>query len=248
MTYEAGVTALRGLGIRFYDPRALNVPFLCLALSLFVTVSSSAATKDLKHYALTTWRTDQGLPQNFITAIEQTPDGFLWIGTMGGLARFDGLHFTTFPGSDDRFSLQDRTTGIAKDRDGSLWIASSSGLSHYTNGRFTQIANQAGRRRFVVNEIIPDLDGGAWVVTHDGLYHADGHSFLACPDSAVSAIAETTDRTLWVASARNVFALRGGKIVHRYSEAEGLPAASTSILYADSLGNLYAGDGHHLVR
>jgi hypothetical protein len=64
----------------------------------------------------------------------------------------------------------------------------------------------------------------------------------------VSAIAEGTDRTLWVASNKNVFALRGGKIVHRYTEADGLFAAGTTILYADSFGSVYAGDGHHLVR
>jgi len=162
MTYGAGVTALRGLGIRFYDPRALNVPFLCLALSLFVTVSSAVTTKEVRHYALTTWRTDQGLPQNFITAIEQTPDGFLWIGTLGGLARFDGLHFTTFSGGDDRFSLQDRTTGLAIDRDGSLWIAFSSRLSHYANGKFTQAANQAGAQRYAAGDLLADLDGGVW--------------------------------------------------------------------------------------
>jgi ligand-binding sensor domain-containing protein len=165
MTYGAGVTALRGLGIRFYDPRALNVPFLCLALSHFVTVSSAVTTKEVRHYALTTWRTDQGLPQNFITAIEQTPDGFLWIGTLGGLARFDGLHFTTFSGGDDCFSLQDRTTGLAIDRDGSLWIASSSGLSHYANGKFTQVANQAGAQRYAAGDLLADL--GRWSVGGD---------------------------------------------------------------------------------
>src|ERR1700733_7838086 len=45
---------------------------------------------------LSTWTTVQGLPQNFITAIDQTSDGFLWIGTLGGLARFDGQRFETF--------------------------------------------------------------------------------------------------------------------------------------------------------
>ncbi|MGA7314070.1 MAG: two-component regulator propeller domain-containing protein [Silvibacterium sp.] len=211
-------------------------------------------TKEVRHYALTTWRTDQGLPQNFITAIEQTPDGFLWIGTLGGLARFDGLHFTTFPGGDDHFSLQDRTTGLATDRDGSVWIASSSGLSHYANGKFTQVPNQAGAQRYAAGDLLADLDGGVWVVTHDGLFHVDGDKFLATPISAggrvqaANSIAESTDRTLWVATSKDVVALRGGKIVHRYTKQDGLFALGTSILYADSFGNLYAGDGHHLVR
>ena len=49
----------------------------------------------LRNEVLSTWTTEQGLPQNFVTALAQTPDGFLWVGTLNGLARFDGLHFSS---------------------------------------------------------------------------------------------------------------------------------------------------------
>jgi ligand-binding sensor domain-containing protein len=48
-------------------------------------------------YLHTVWTTEHGLPQNSVTAITQTPDGYLWLGTFGGLARFDGVKFTVDP-------------------------------------------------------------------------------------------------------------------------------------------------------
>src|SRR5882757_8229739 len=42
------------------------------------------------------WTTEQGLPQNRIACLKQTRDGYLWIGTWFGLARFDGMRFTVF--------------------------------------------------------------------------------------------------------------------------------------------------------
>jgi signal transduction histidine kinase/ligand-binding sensor domain-containing protein len=229
--------------------------FLSVSLALWLGAAGAAGQiKPLKHYALSTWRTDQGLPQNFITAIAQTPDGFLWVGTMSGLARFDGLRFVTFPGGEASESLQNRITGLARDRDGSLWIGAASGLIHYANGRFTQIANQRGARRFTVTDMLAGRDGGVWVVTHDGLFYSDGRAFRAVAieaeghRAAVSAIAQSTDRTLWVASGMGLLALRGGKIVRRYTESDGLLSAAISILYADDAGNVYAGDGHHLLR
>jgi ligand-binding sensor domain-containing protein len=60
------------------------------------TYLAYAAEDSLRQDVLTSWTRDHGLPQNFVRAITQTADGFLWVGTMNGLARFDGLHFRGF--------------------------------------------------------------------------------------------------------------------------------------------------------
>ena len=52
--------------------------------------------KGLTQYSRTTWTQQQGLPQDTVRAIVQTADGYLWVGTDEGLARFDGYEFTTF--------------------------------------------------------------------------------------------------------------------------------------------------------
>ena len=60
-----------------------------IALGLF-------PAKGLAQYRFDKWSTDEGLPQNTVSAILQTRDGYLWLATAGGLVRFDGLRFTVF--------------------------------------------------------------------------------------------------------------------------------------------------------
>lgn len=221
---------------------------------LFTSLAENLPTKPLKYYALSTWKTDQGLPQNFILAITQTSDGFLWVGTMGGLVRFDGARFVSFPAGGDESNLQERVTGLVPGDDGSLWIGTSAGLTHYEHGRFVAIANQAGSKRFAVDDLVPDHEGGIWLTIHGRLFQANNHVFTSCSlpadghAGALKAIAEATDRTLWVAGNEGVFALRGGKLFRHYGDAEGLPAANISFVHADARGDVYAGDGHHLFK
>jgi hypothetical protein len=60
---------------------------------LAVEVNAIPVSED---YVLRTWGVDEGLPSNRVTSLTQTPDGYLWVGTLGGLTRFDGVRFTIF--------------------------------------------------------------------------------------------------------------------------------------------------------
>ena len=80
-------------------------PKTCLATPLAVVLSILALSgpalaldprKSIGEYHHQSWQTEQGLPQNTVYAIAQTADGYLWFATIGGLARFDGVRFTTF--------------------------------------------------------------------------------------------------------------------------------------------------------
>lgn len=88
-------------------------------------------------YITEVWQATEGLPGNSVTSVAQTPDGYLWVGTDNGLARFDGVRFEVFDAS---------TTGLEHgqirrlfvDRIGRLWVAMDQGhLSFYEAGRFT---------------------------------------------------------------------------------------------------------------
>jgi signal transduction histidine kinase/ligand-binding sensor domain-containing protein len=91
-------------------------------------------------YVLRTWETDDGLPQNTVTGIAQTPDGYLWLATQGGLARFDGVRFTTFlkgstPGLDSSYARS-----VAVDRTGALWIGvERGGVVRMLGGQFESV-------------------------------------------------------------------------------------------------------------
>jgi ligand-binding sensor domain-containing protein len=79
----------------------MAVFIIILALLLGNSVSTRAQEKRAPWRVVDAWKQTQGLPQNSVYRILQTRDGYIWIGTKGGLARFDGVRFTVF---DDRKS------------------------------------------------------------------------------------------------------------------------------------------------
>ena len=72
---------------------------LTLVLGPLATPTRSEAT-DVKRYLVDSWPGESGLPQNTITGIAQTADGYLWITTLDGVARFDGVRFRMFKAGD----------------------------------------------------------------------------------------------------------------------------------------------------
>src|ERR1700690_4564503 len=104
---------------------------LLLFLPLPPAVGSLFA-KDLpdpqaNEYSRRIWRTQDGLPESRIQALAQTPDGYLWIGTGGGLVRFDGIQFTVFDRSNTPAFRDDNIQVLRSAKDGSLWIGSGIG-------------------------------------------------------------------------------------------------------------------------
>ena len=91
------------------------------------------------------WRTQDGLPENRIRAIAQTPDGYLWVGTSSGLARFDGVRFVVYARFNTPVHDRRQHPRPGRGRDGSLWVATDGGgLLHYQNGRFQSFGPKEG--------------------------------------------------------------------------------------------------------
>lgn len=83
------------------------------------------------------WGTEKGLPSSTVTSIAQTPDGYLWVGTYNGLARFDGARFVNFDPANKPELTQPRVQGLFLDANGTLWINTfRGGLTSYRNGVF----------------------------------------------------------------------------------------------------------------
>ena len=113
------------------------------------------------------WRVEDGLPQNSVTAILQTRDGYLWLGTRGGLARFDGVRFVVFGVAEGLQGLNVRT--LCQDRQGALWIGTANCLSRYQDGRFTTFTTREGLAGDLINDLAEDPEGTLWVATATGL-------------------------------------------------------------------------------
>src|SRR5215469_8667094 len=99
--------------------------------------------KELTQYSRTVWTQEHGLPQDAIRAIAQTSDGYLWLGTDEGLARFDGYDFTLFNKA-NRGLPSNSITALAAAAGGSLWIGTANGLVQYRDKQFRVYTTRDG--------------------------------------------------------------------------------------------------------
>src|SRR5260370_27846692 len=73
-------------------------------------------------YVLDNWQIPEGLPQTSVQAIARTPDGYLWVGTQEGLARFDGVRFTPFDSNNESAFSDNYISALFVDRAARMWI------------------------------------------------------------------------------------------------------------------------------
>ena len=131
-------------------------------------------------FDLETWRSEDGLPSDAVIALAQTPDGYLWIGTNAGLARFDGVRFEVFDRRTTPELQSDQCGPLVVDGTGALWIATmGGGLTRYADGRFTAYGRKDGSKYEYTLLMLPDRDGRLWIGTDDRLHLWNGTGFEA---------------------------------------------------------------------
>ena len=120
--------------------------------------------KTLTQYSRHQWGQQDGLPQDTVKSITQTADGYLWVATDEGLARFDGFEFTVF--SKPAANLPANSiTALAASPDGALWIGTANGLGEYTGGRFRIYTIKDGLPDNDIRDLYSDHSGTLWMVS-----------------------------------------------------------------------------------
>jgi signal transduction histidine kinase/ligand-binding sensor domain-containing protein len=143
---------------------------LCFIASASCSVARALNPhKALNDYSRQLWNTDSGLPQNSVHAILQTTDGFLWLGTEGGLARFDGYRFRVFDRQSNPRLPGDDIRCLFEDSSGALWVGTASGLARLKDGETRSYSAAEGVPAGAVHIILQTRDGRLWVLTDGGL-------------------------------------------------------------------------------
>src|ERR1044071_6733383 len=93
------------------------------ALAVLLAADRTAFAAARSPWLARVWQSDDGLPNNNVTGLAQTRDGYLWIASPGNLARFDGVSFETFP---SLAGPDQKVTSILRSRSGALWL----GMDH----------------------------------------------------------------------------------------------------------------------
>lgn len=224
------------------------LPRLLLAALLLVLAAGAWALdpgKPYRDYVVETWGVEKGLPQITVMAIAQDADGYLWVGTQAGLARFDGVQFRRFE-REDVLNMDSMIQALLADPQGRLWIGTAKGLLVLEHGRIRPLSAPAGIAHFPVAALA--LSEGRLVVAGpDGLYVPDGQRLRrlrALPGPATSLLAEGA--VLWAGGPGQVLRIEGDR-VQAFPLPASLPGASVSHL-ARFDGDLWAGTRSGLLR
>lgn len=158
-------------------------------------------------YSQRIWQMQDGLPEQVVQAFAQTADHYLWIGTTGGLVRFDGGRFVVFDRDNTPAFLENNVFCLTVSRNNTLWIGTEGGgLIRYRDGVFRVYGTNDGLNNGFVRAIYEDRTGRIWVGTDSGLYvfrgdrlyRVDGNADGRMPPVAVHALLEDRQGRLWV--------------------------------------------------
>lgn len=202
-------------------------------------------------FARTVWRVDAGLPENTVQSLVVAQDGALWIGTTGGLVRFDG--FTMHPMGDQTNQLPARSVfALGADHHGNIWAGTEgSGLLRFHDGEVRTLGTEDGMAGRFVRRILEDSRGRVWVSRDDALLRVNGDR-LEYPaelgdDAHIGYHALTEDRegTLFAGGVHLIALTRDGKLhhlplpdMHGENRVKSLLAASDGTLWIGTIRGL----------
>ncbi len=198
-----------------------------------------------REYVLQTWQTAQGLPSNTVTSILQTRDGWLWIGTTHGLARFDGREFTTLGESDGLPSLS--VTCLCEDRDGTLWIGTNGGgLARRAKGAaliqpFHELAEKA------IFSLTVDGRGAVWIGSGGGLHEYNAGVLTQRSGERVAQVAITHEGEPWMLINGSLRRWDGSRVTSPELEIEPSRFSSLRGLAVDAEGSVWFGGANGYV-
>jgi signal transduction histidine kinase/ligand-binding sensor domain-containing protein len=208
--------------------------------------------KSLTQYTRTTWTQEHGLPQDTIRAITQTRDGYLWLGTDEGLARFDGYEFAVFNKAKGDLP-SNSITALEAAEDGTLWIGTSDGLVEFRQGRFRTYTMRDGLPDDAVTALYEDHAGTLWIVAGIYLSRLEHGKFCnyspgaELPITAARIIREDRNHDLWVAGFTAVVKMTGGKFVPML-DSKVLKGEIVTSMLADRNGHLWLGGSNGVIE
>jgi ligand-binding sensor domain-containing protein len=207
-------------------------------LAVFVLTSLPCGLA-VGQYRFDYWTTDNGLPQNSVYAITQTREGYLWLATVDGLVRFDGVRFTIFDQSNSKGLTSNRFTCLYEDAEGTLWAGTEDGgIVRYRDGTFSALTTANGLADNHVRLIQADPEGGLSLATAKGWGQYHNGRFSLYPGSA----SWLDQKVYWGASGtRWVWDKTGLHQSKNKSQTDYQVSGKPSYLFESRDGTLWAG-------
>jgi PAS domain S-box-containing protein len=202
--------------------------------------------RSIYQYNCHTWRRANGLPANAVTAIAQSEDGRLWLGTSQGLVYFDGMEFRVYSPVGEGGIENSAITGLALRSGGGLWFGLSRGSFGFFDGRhFTSLQRQEWGGKFVDVHLVKETHDGALLVGAPGLAGKLVNtnimtSLLPTNNADVFSLFEDQQGRIWVGTAeQGLFYWKNGRLTPFTDQL--LRRVIIFAITEDPAGNLWLG-------
>ncbi len=224
---------------------------LILLVSVEFLIPRAASGAEQPQYTIDVWDASHGLPQSSVQAVTQSAEGYIWIGTMGGLARFDGLRFRVFDKRNTPL-LQDNVIQALYCDGDRLWIGTGAGgVAIFENGRFRRVP---GLSDDVVWALARGGENEIWAATQKGLAAIRGGAIrrIAIPGAGETepflSLLRDRNGVMWTGSESGLLARVGKGPVRTWGAAEGIPAAAIRAIAETGDGSIWIATESGLAR
>ncbi|WP_404339422.1 two-component regulator propeller domain-containing protein [Pseudoalteromonas mariniglutinosa] len=213
--------------------------YLLLFTSFAITATPSRLA--LSDYFTETWSTRSGLPHNSINSVAQTADGYLWVATWEGLARFNGREFKLFTRTEIVGLPDSGLRSLISQPNGELYIAGArGGISLRKAGRWQTLSSA----KAMVNHLLKTRSGQLWLALEgQGVVYRQHDSAVehqVLTDVSAYRLVEDQTGTIWAATSDGLYKIRAGKAV-KVPSSSGLPNTSVYTLLLTKSGTLLVG-------
>ncbi len=226
-----------------------------LPAAIRLHAGAAASSDPITRYSVRIWQSDDGLPQNSVYAITQSRDGYLWVGTHEGLARFDGVRFRLIDDPAAPELSRGWITALCAAKDGSLWVGvEGGGLTRLKNGVVTRFSEADGLASNQTRCLLEARDGSLWIGTENGLTRYKDSKFTnftvknGLGNNQVRALYEDQEGTIRVATTRGLSSLSSEGRISTINFGLGTVANALKSVCQDQQGNIWVCSNEGVTR
>jgi PAS domain S-box-containing protein len=207
-------------------------------------------------YVLQAWTSEQGLPQNSVTAMLQDNYGYLWLATEEGIVRFDGVRFTVYNARNTPAIQNSLIQDVVQTPMGDIWVATrGGGVTRIKDAEFTHFGRKQGLESDSVQRLLVDRKGDLWAATEaGGVERLEGNRFVPAKfsmglgKSNVYCMVEDSKGAFWFGTEKSgLYRLKRGTLQH-WTKSQGLSSNEVDALVAANDGTIWIGTPHGLSR
>lgn len=210
-----------------------------LLLGLIAVLGPASPVQDVEFPAVSiqSWTTEDGLPQNTVSDLCFDAEGYLWVATYGGLARFDGKRFETYDVGSRADLPGNYIRSLAPGRDGDLWVGIvDAGLFRYRDDHFAFVSEAVSQ-----TGIVEDRHGDPWGVSKEGVWCLREEKYQLVRAGDFRCVLPARDGTFWCSTAEGSLARIGEETEEVFGREAGLPESPLTVLAQDGNGLLWGG-------